>query len=345
MSRRAISRRDFLRAAGVSALSAWPAAALASAAAGQATPAKPGPLLQVALVPCPDYAPETLAAAIREGWRSSRPPDVRGKRVVLKPNMVDVSATRPIHTDPRLLEALVLHLATQGAAEIVLAEGTSHNRDSEDLFRRAGYEALAKRRGLRLIDLNYDDLTPTKCVNPRATLLREMALPRTIAAADILISVPKMKTHKLAGITLSMKNMFGILPGMVYGWPKNTLHWNGIPLSVCEINGTVKTHFSIVDGVVGMEGHGPVMGTPRPVGVLVMGDNALAVDATAARVMGIDPGRVDYLAMAHRIRLGSLRTEDIRLSGPPIERVRADFKLDPEFQVLRAGTRPGPAGT
>jgi len=72
-----------------------------------------------------------------------------------------------------------------------------------------------------------------------------------------------MKTHKLAGITLSMKNMFGILPGMKYGWPKNTLHWNGIPLSICEINGTIKTHYSIVDGVVGMEGYGPIMGTPR----------------------------------------------------------------------------------
>jgi len=340
MIRRGWTRREFIRMAGTSVLSAWPAAALAGGGP-QARPSVAGPLLQVALVPCSGYGPETLAAAIRAGWRSSRPPDLRGKRVVIKPNMVDVSPDRPIHTDPRLIEALVLHIGELGAREIVLAEGTSHNRDSEDLFRRAGYEALAKRRGIRLVDLNYDDVTPVRCVNPKATLLREIAVPRTIGTSEVLISVPKMKTHKLAGITLSMKNMFGILPGMVYGWPKNTLHWNGIPLSICEINGTVKTHYSIVDGVVGMEGHGPIMGTARKVGVLIMGDNALAVDATAARVMGIEPGRVDYLAMAHRLRLGSLRPDDIGVAGEPVDRVRTDFVLDPEYAHLRASRGRG----
>jgi uncharacterized protein (DUF362 family) len=335
MSRQRVSRREFMRLAGASALSAWPAAALAESLQQAARPAG-GPLFQVALVPCPDYGPETLAAALRTGWRSSRPPDVRGKRVVVKPNMVDVSPDRPIHTDPRLIEALAALLADLGAREIVLAEGTSHNRDAEDLFRRAGYEALARRRGIRLVDLNYDDLTPVKCVNPHATLLREIALPRTIGEADVLISVPKLKTHKLAGITLSLKNMFGILPGMVYGWPKNTLHWNGIPLSICEINGTVKTHYTVVDGVVGMEGHGPIMGTPRKAGVLVMGDNALAVDGTAARIMGVDPARVDYLAMAHKLRLGSLRPADIQVAGGAVDQFRTDFALDPEYDQLRA---------
>jgi uncharacterized protein (DUF362 family) len=162
-----------------------------------------------------------------------------------------------------------------------------------------------------------------------------MSLPRTIAEAEVLISLPKMKTHKLAGITLSLKNMFGLLPGMVYGWPKNTLHWNGIPLSICEINATVRTHFAVVDGVVGMEGHGPIMGSARGAGVLVMGDNALAVDATAARVMGVDPARVDYLAMAQRLRLGSLRPADIEITGGPVGRFRTDFALDPEYASLR----------
>jgi len=305
-----------------------------------AKPPASGPLLQVALVPCPDYDPDTLAAAIREGWRSSRPPDVGGKRVVIKPNMVDVSDARPIHTDSRLVEALILHIAGGGAREIVLAEGTSHNRDSELLFRRSGYEALAKRRGIRFVDLNYDDVDRVKCVNPRATLLKEMSLPRTITMADVIVSVPKLKTHKLAGITLSMKNMFGILPGMVYGWPKNILHWNGIPLSICEINGTIKTHYSVIDAVVGMEGHGPIMGTARKVGALIMGDNALAVDATAARVMGVDPARVDYLAMAHKIKLGSLRREDIAVAIGSLNRFRTDFELDPEFAHLKAPKGP-----
>ena len=336
MTGKLLTRRQLIRLVGTSVFSTLPAAVLAGGKPQAAKRPPSGPFLQVALVRCPDYGSETLAAAVRTGWGSSRPPDLRGKRVVIKPNVVDASPDRPIHTDPRLVEALILHLRSLGAREIVVAEGASHNRDSEGIFRQSGYEALAKRQGDRHVDLNYDDIRMVKCVNPRATLLREIALPKTIATAEIIISVPKMKTHRLAGITLSMKNMFGILPGMVYGWPKNTLHWNGIPLSICEINGTVKTHYSIVDGVVGMEGYGPLLGTARKAGVLVMGDNALAVDATAARVMGVDPARVDYLALAHKIRLGSLRREDIAVAGVAIEHVRADFALEPEYAFLRA---------
>lgn len=336
MSRVTLTRRRFIRLTATPALAAMPLARIVGTTGPSAKPEAPSPLLQVALVPCPDYGADHLKAAIRAGWASSRPPDVRGKRVVLKPNMVDVSSDRPIHTDPRLLEALILHLRGAGAGEVVLAEGTSHNRDAEDLFRRAGYESLARRHSVRLVDLNYDDLRTIKNLNPRSNRLKELAVPETIAAADIVISVPKLKTHKLAGITLSLKNMFGVLPGMIYGWPKNTLHWNGIPQSICEINGTIPAHYAVVDGVVGMEGHGPIMGTARKVGVLIMGANGLAVDATAARVMGVDPARVDYLALAQRLRLGSLRRNDIEVRGEPIERVRVDFALDAEYRDLRA---------
>ncbi|MCU0244826.1 MAG: DUF362 domain-containing protein [Acidobacteria bacterium] len=311
MSGARLTRREFGRLLGASALATWPGAGPAEGGAPQYRPAAEGPTLRVALVPCPDYGPETLAAAVREGWRSSRPPEVRGKRVVLKPNMVDVSADRPIHTDPRLLEALVLLLGDLGAREIVLAEGTSHNRDSEDLFRRSGYEALARRRGVRLVDLNYDDIRRVPCADPRATLLKEIALPETIASAEVLVSVPKMKTHKLAGITLSMKNMFGVLPGMVYGWrswarPRRPASWSWA---------TTRWPW-----------------TPRRPGSW----DALAVDATAARVMGVDPAHVDYLAMAHRIKLGSLRREDIAVTVGRLDRARTDFALDPEYALLRA---------
>jgi uncharacterized protein (DUF362 family) len=336
MTKKPMTRREVVRVLGTSVLSALPAAALAAGRQKSVNGPVSGPLLQVALVPCPDYGPENLAAALQAGWRSSRPPDVRGKRVVIKPNIADFSAERPIHTDPRLVESLILQLKKLEAREIILAEGPPHNRDTEWLFRKSGFEALAKRQNVPLVDLNYDDISPVKCVNPRATLLKELYLPKTILSADVIISVAKMKTHRHAGITLSMKNMFGILPGMKYGWPKNILHWNGIPLSICEINGTLKTHFSIIDGVVGMEGYGPLLGTARKAGVLVMGDNALAVDATAARVMGVDPARVEYLAMAHKIKLGSLRREDIAVAGEKIEKVRADFVLDPEYAFLRA---------
>jgi uncharacterized protein (DUF362 family) len=331
-----MTRRELIRALGTAALSAFPAAAFT---AGRRQPEKrqaAGPILRVALIPCSDYEPKSLLEAIRAGWRLTRPPDVNSKRVVIKPNIADFAANRPIHTHVRLVEALILHLRELGAREILLAEGPPQNRDSEWLFQQCGFEAMARHRSVPLIDLNYDNIRSIKNVNPRATLLRDLYLPETILSAEVLISVAKMKTHKLAGITLSLKNMFGIVPGIKYGWPKNTLHWNGIPQSICEINGTIKTHYSIVDGVVGMEGHGPIMGTAKKTGVIVMGDNALSVDATAARVMGIDPARVDYLAMAQRIKLGFLRRENIDVTGEKIENVRTDYVLDSEFSFLRA---------
>jgi len=336
MTAKTLTRRETLRALGASVLSVVPPTVLGRGGRQSPGSSLAGRRLPVALVPCPGYGPETLIAAVRAGWRSSRPPEVRGKSVLIKPNLVDVADDRPVFTDLRLVEALIAHLGDLGAREVIIAEGAAHNRDSEWLFRGSGYEAMAKRRGVRLVDLNYDDITVVPSVNPGSTLFKAMSLPRTVTSADVIISVPKMKTHRFAGVTLSMKNMFGVLPGIVYGWPKNALHWNGIPLSVCEINGTVKVHYSIVDGVVGMEGYGPLLGTAKKAGVLVMGDNALAVDATAARVMGVDPSRVEHLALAHRIRLGSLRAEDIEVVGEKIERVRSDFALEPEFAYLRA---------
>jgi len=104
-----------------------------------------------------------------------------------------------------------------------------------------------------------------------------------------IVSVAKMKTHHIAGATLSMKNLFGVMPGIYYGWPKNVLHHAGIENSILDINATLKPHFAIVDGIVGMQGDGPIMGDPKQAGVLVMGRNLAAVDATCCRIMGIVP--------------------------------------------------------
>ncbi len=186
------------------------------------------------------------------------------------------------------------------------------------------------------MDLNHDEITlvPNRL---RFTSLRQLALPATLRRADLIVSLPKLKTHHWAGVTLSMKNLFGVMPGVYYGWPKNVLHHAGIPESILDITATVRPHLAIVDGIVGMEGDGPIMGTPRKVGVLVMGTNLPAVDATAARLMGINPWRVPYLANASG-RLGPIAERHIAQRGEALAPLVQPFKLldYPSFARLRS---------
>jgi uncharacterized protein (DUF362 family) len=146
-----------------------------------------------------------------------------------------------------------------------------------------------------------------------------------------------MKLHHWAGATLSMKNLFGIMPGKFYGWPKNSLHLAGIHESILDINASIKPYLAIVDGIVGMEGDGPIMGTAKEANVLVMGRNFPAVDATCARIMGINPKKIPYLNRASGL-LGPVEEEEIEQRGDVIQAVRTNFQLleeIPAHQGLR----------
>ena len=184
------------------------------------------------------------------------------------------------------------------------------------------------------VDLNLDEVHAVK-LRTRASRLKQLYLPRTVLEADYIVSLPKLKTHHWVGVTLSLKNMFGIVPGCCYGWPKNVLHWAGITPSILDINSTVRPDFAIVDGIVGMEGNGPIQGSPKPSGVLILGDDPVAVDATCARVMGLDPARIDHLAKAGML-LGHLQAEKIRQLGESVASVRIPFAVLPAFQKLVA---------
>ncbi len=122
----------------------------------------------------------------------------------------------------------------------------------------------------------------------------------------MLISLPKLKTHHWAGATLSLKNLFGTLPGICYGWPKNELHWRGIDNSIVDIALTRTPDLAIVDGIVGMEGDGPLNGTAKPFGALIMGHDLVAVDATCCRLMMLDPLKIAYLGLGAMKKLGRL---------------------------------------
>ncbi|MBI1848073.1 MAG: DUF362 domain-containing protein [Candidatus Rokubacteria bacterium] len=281
------------------------------------------PSSRVAILPAIDYT-RPLADVVLSGLRLFRL-DVRDRRVVLKPNLVEFDPAGVINTHPTVVAAAIDAFRALGAREVLVAEGPGHRRDTEYLLTASGLHAALEARGVPYVDLNQDDVTRTRLLSSY-TGLGHLYLPETILDADLLVSMPKLKTHHWAGVTLSLKNMFGVVPGGVYGWPKNVLHWAGIAESILDINAALAMpRFAIVDGVVGMEGDGPIRGGPRAVGVLVMGEDWVAVDATAARLMTIDPEGIGYLAEAARF-LGNASEAAVVQVGKPIEKFARRFR-------------------
>ena len=279
-----------------------------------------------------------LASVVRRGLvELGLPADwARDKTVLLKPNLVEPTADQPhINTHPALVHAVAEVLRGQGAREVLVAEGQGHIRDSQLVLEQSGLAPVVKDAGLRFVDLNHDELVRVR--NPsRLTRAPELVLPATLRRADLIVSMPKMKTHHWAGMTLSMKNLFGVMPGVFYGWPKNVLHQAGIVESIVDITACVAPHLAIVDGIVGMEGDGPIMGTPKESNLIVMGTNLPAVDATAARLMGFEPRDIPYLRLASG-RLGPINEDHIEQRGERLDGLRQRYALidDPRVDPFR----------
>lgn len=261
---------------------------------------------------------------------------VKGRRVLLKPNLVEPSVDSPhINTHPAMVRAAAEVFRRWDAERVIIAEGQGHCRDTYLVLEQSGLGPMLKEGGLDFVDLNHDEITAVPNGLKR-TGLPELVLPKTLLAADLVVSMPKLKTHHWAVVTLSMKNLFGIMPGIYYGWPKNVLHMHGIENSILDINSTVRPQLAIVDGIIGMEGDGPIMGSPRTSGVVVVGHNLPAVDATCTRLMGLNPERIRYLAAAAE-RLGPIDERHIHQRGEPIAPLVQKYRLldHPSFDDLR----------
>jgi len=292
------------------------------------------PIARVTILKAASYE-KNLADLIRRGLEDyphvlSR---VGGGRVVLKPNLVEYHQARRVNTHPAMVAAAVVAFRALGAREVIVAEGPGHQRDTEMLLEQSGLDEVLMDEKTPFVDLNLDSIHPVPLPSNH-TRLGRLFLPATILGADLVVSMPKLKTHHWVGVTLSLKNMFGVVPGVKYGWPKNLLHWRGIHNSIVDINVAVQPGLAIVDGIEGMEGDGPLYGETVKSGVIIMGDNLTAVDATGARLMGLHPERVRYLQMMLRYG-GTLSESRINQLGENIADVRRDFKVLEHFSVLK----------
>jgi uncharacterized protein (DUF362 family) len=254
--------------------------------------------------------------------------------VLLKPNIVEHERGTAINTHPAVIGAAAEAFLRAGARDVVVAEGPGHRRDTEYLLQATGLLDVLTDLRIPFVDLNLDDVRDVR-LRSWFTGLESMHLPVELLRSDVVVSLPKLKTHHWAGMTCAMKNLFGTVPGAVYGWPKNILHWHGIDNSIVDLTATVRPSLAIVDAVVGMEGDGPIMGRPRATGFIAIGQDPVAVDATCARAIGIDPRRLGYLAEASRF-LGNLDERRIQHRGERPDRFRFDFELIESKKDLRS---------
>ncbi len=247
-----------------------------------------------------------------------------GKNVLIKPNVLRASeATEAIVTHPAVLAAVVEKIATFDPASIVVG-------DNPGLFNYGANEAAFEQTGLMTAAKGYYRNIGNHAVNVPfdSSFVETVGLSEAVVEADIIISLPKFKTHGLTVMTGAIKNSYGFLPGA----QKARLHQiAGSPERfhdlVVEVFRLRIPDLFIMDAVVGMEGNGPASPDLREIGLILAADNAVALDAVVATMMGLDPGRLRFLVNAAEAGLGSWRMSDIRIDGrlEPL----ADFKIPP----------------
>jgi len=246
-------------------------------------------------------------AAVMSGW----------KRVLIKVNFIttktwDTGAT----TDPIVVEAIIERLKKL-AIEVYVVESDATMTNADKAFESTGMKEMCDRNGVQCLNLRHvKDRVNIDIPNGKA--LKKITVPRIVAESAI-VSAAKLKTHNWTGVTLGMKNMFGLLPDKL----KSKYHLIGINKVIAEINTVLKPTLTVIDGFVAMEGSGPVGGTPVQMDLIIAGSDPVATDATACRIMGFDPHEIKHIYKAYEKGLGNI--DDIQVVGETLENVSRPF--------------------
>jgi len=247
------------------------------------------------------------------------------KPVLIKPNYLNSKhPSTGITTDSRVIEGIVKFLRQRKIEDIIIGEGSGF-ADTFEAFRVAGVDAVAKRWGVRLVDLNKDEFVEVSPPSPLS--LRKVRVAKT-ALESTIISVPKLKPHRVATVTLSLKNMMGALAS------KGSMHMGrSLSENIVDLASIIKPSVSVVDGIIAGEGH-ETSGNPVEMNVVITGTDPVAVDAVGAAVMGVSPTDVKHLLLAEKKGLGTCNLNEITVLGEPIEKVKRKFNRSPSSRLL-----------
>lgn len=240
-----------------------------------------------------------------------------GDRVVLKPNYVEpIRPEDGVTTDPRVIEAVAEWLLELGVKDVTIAESTYERERTDRAFKMVGLPEIAERLGVRLLNLYDDDQVEVEI--PNAFSLKRVLLARSVVEADCLITLPKLKCHSMAYVTLGIKNLMGAV------FPDKPLMHRNLDQRLCDLATALRPKLCVIDGLIGGERH-ENLGSPVKTDVIIAGSDVVAADAVGAMVMGIDPTEVAHLRLCAERGLGEYRPDRIALVGAPLAKVRKQY--------------------
>jgi uncharacterized protein (DUF362 family) len=237
------------------------------------------------------------------------------KPILIKPNYINSKhPSTGITTDGRVVEGIVKFLKECGMEEIIIGEGSGF-ADTFEAFKVAGINAVAERWNVKLVDLNKDDFVEVHPPSPLS--LKKVKVAKT-ALESVIISVPKLKPHRMATVTLGLKNMMGTLAS------KGIMHNGRLSENIADLASVLSPSLSVVDGITAGEGH-ETSGNPVEMNLVIAGADPVAVDTVGAAVMDISPTDVKHLVLAEKKGLGTCDLKKITVVGEPIEKVKRKF--------------------
>jgi uncharacterized protein (DUF362 family) len=334
-----ISRRDFLKAGLVGS------SVLLAACVGQPV-AGPKPVVSIAKI-----ENGNIKAAVEEAIQllgGIERGAANKKSIMLKPNLVNDSSS--CTTNPEVVHALAA-LMKQAGKEVSIGEGSAgasghitgpacYVKDpvklddlQQAVFDRLGYTKLADSLGVPLVNLHTGEMVDVDV--PGGLAYQELTIHRSLTEIDMLCSVPMMKTHERASVSLGMKNLIGLYPGGTYGSIRSSIHnqataagSEGIAFEIVDMVRAIDNRLGLVviDGSTAMEGNGPTAGLLVSMNLIIAGTNPLATDMVAASVMGFEPDEIPHFVLAGSVGLQPTSLDEIEVKGESISSVRRNFK-------------------
>lgn len=293
---------------------------------------------RVIIIRCDTYADDQVLKAIQTGFdllggisAFVKP----GERIVMKPNiLIGTDPDKGVTTHPAVFRAVGKLLKDTGAS-VSYGDSPSFGK-SEPNLRKSGIKEVGDELGFVVADFNSGRPVSHK----DALLMKKFVIANGVLDSDGLVSLPKLKTHGLVRFTGAVKNQFGCIPGLL----KSQYHVKlpdpyDFATMLIDLNTLIKPRLYIMDGIMAMEGNGPRSGKLKRLNVLLLSSDPIALDATACRIICLDPEIVPTSKSGEKAGLGTYHVENIELIGEAIESF-----LDTSFEVNRAPPMPGSGG-